>query len=222
VRWEVLEGPGEVAFEDVHAASTAASFSTPGDYVLRLVGDDGQLWLSDHVSVHVLEPGAAVARAWNFDKPLDKQGWSAAATGTRVMEFKDQPWPCVAQPVDYVGGGQYIVAIEQSGEAHLLSPPGLGVDLARHKTVRIRMHNHTLAARMRLRFATEGQSGWPDAQVKMFDVVPLDSGLRVYTVDMTGVPGWTGKLHQLRVDFATGEELTGTCRIDHVTIGTLR
>jgi hypothetical protein len=114
------------------------------------------------------------------------------------------------------------VAIEQSGEAHLLSPAGLGVDLKQCDAVRIRMHNHTPAARMRLRFTTEGQGGWPDAQAEAFDVVPLDSGLRVYTVDMTGVPGWTGTLHQLRVDFATGEELTGTCRVDHVTIGTLR
>jgi len=43
-----------------------------------------------------------------------------------------------------------------------------------------------------------------------------DTAPRVYTVDMTNVPGWIGRMKQLRLDLATGATLTGTCRIDYL------
>ena len=40
--WEVLEGAGEVMFDDDSALRTTATFSAAGDYLLRLVADDGE------------------------------------------------------------------------------------------------------------------------------------------------------------------------------------
>ncbi len=58
--WSKVSGPGTVAFADGSAASTTATFSAAGSYVLRLTGDDGALTVSDDVTVIVSDPGAAV------------------------------------------------------------------------------------------------------------------------------------------------------------------
>jgi hypothetical protein len=218
-RWEVLEGPGSVAFQDAGKPATPATFSAPGDYVLRLVADDGELWLSDMVVVHILPPGKQVVRAWEFNTPLDKEGWSEVDTGTRLMHWKNANWPTKSHPVKYVAGGNYIVSLENATDAHLLSAANLMVPLTGKPSLLIRFQNHTPATRMRFRFTTEAQPDWREANGKSFAVVANDNAPRQYVVDMADVPGWQGTLKQLRFDFATGKPLTGTCRIDYIWVG---
>ena len=55
--WSTVSGPGTVTFADATAASTTASFSVAGDYLLRLTGSDGELSSSDTVSVTVSPSG---------------------------------------------------------------------------------------------------------------------------------------------------------------------
>lgn len=220
VRWEVLEGAGTVTFQDATSPATEATFSAPGDYLLRLVADDGELWLSDMTTVHILPPGASVAKAWEFNKPLDKEGWSEANLGTQARQWSNQQWPTTSDPVKYVAGGYYLVAIENSPDACLLSADDLAVDVSRSKRLTIRFQNHTPATHMRFRFTTATNPAWQEAGGKTFEVVPNDSGPRVYTVDMSDVPGWSGRLKQLRLDLSDGVSLTGTCRIDYIWIGT--
>ena len=217
VRWEVLEGPTAVVFDNEASPTTAATFASPGDYLLRLVGDDGELWLSDRVAVHVLARGVTVVKAWEFNRQLDKEGWTEADLGTRERKEGSESWQ-VSKPVKYVSGGYYIVAVEDSTDAHLLSPDDLAVDLTKHKTISIRFQNHTPAARMRFKFTTRADAAWDDANSKSFDVIANDNGPREYAVDMSTVPGWTGRLKQLRLGLATGKPLTGTCRIDYIRI----
>jgi hypothetical protein len=218
VRWEVLEGPGTVTFEDADSPETGAAFSAPGDYLLRLVADDGELWLSDMATVHILPPGASIAKAWEFNKPLDKEGWSEADLGTQFREWKHQTWSTTSDPVKYVAGGYYLVAVESSASAHLLSGDDLDVDLSGTKSLRIRLQNHTPATHMRVRFTTAESPEWQDANSKSFEVFPDDTGPRVYTVDMGDVPGWSGRLRQLRLDLSDGAEVTGTCRTDYIWV----
>ena len=217
--WEVLEGPGAVTFRDPADPATAATFAAPGDYLLRLVADDGELWTGDLAAVHILEPGLSVTRAWEFDTPLDKEGWTEADLGTQTREWTGQRWPCKSHPVKYVGGGYYIVAVEDSREAHLLSAENLGIDLARADTAVIRMQNHTPAQRMRLAFTTEADPNWDEAKSATFAVTPGDTEPREYRIDLPAVPGRSGRLKQLRLDLATGEPLTGACRIDSIWLG---
>jgi RHS repeat-associated protein len=54
VAWSKLSGPGTVVFSKVNAVATAASFSTAGDYVLRLTASDSVLTSADDVAVTVL------------------------------------------------------------------------------------------------------------------------------------------------------------------------
>ena len=58
--WSKLSGPGSVSFGDAAALTTAAGFSMPGAYVLRLSGNDGAVTSVDDVAVTVQSaPGAS-------------------------------------------------------------------------------------------------------------------------------------------------------------------
>ncbi|HEY9284585.1 MAG TPA: RHS repeat-associated core domain-containing protein [Pyrinomonadaceae bacterium] len=54
--WGKVSGPGSVSFGDASDARTAAVFSEPGTYVLRLTADDSQLSRSDDVVVNINSP----------------------------------------------------------------------------------------------------------------------------------------------------------------------
>ena len=217
--WEVLEGPGRVAFDDAHSPATAVSFDMPGDYLLRLVAHDGELWTSDMVVVHVLPAGTSVAVAWEFNKNLDKEGWTEVDLGTGVKQWTDQHWPTTSHPVKLVAGGYYVLAIENSSDAHLLSADHLGIELAGKQAITIRFQNHTPAMEMRLKFTTETDPVWDDAKSLVFTVVANDNDCRTYSLDLSAVSAWKGRLRQLRLDLATGKPLTGTCRLDYLWIG---
>ncbi len=219
IAWEVLEGPGKVAFDDAHTPATIATFDTPGDYLLRLVAHDGELWLSDTVVVHILPAGTSVAAAWEFNTNLDKEGWTEVNPGTRVQTWPDPHWPTTSHPVKHVAGGYYVLAIEDSSNAHLLSADHLGIDLAGKEAITIRFQNHTPATEMRLQFTTEADPVWNDAKSRAFAVVANDNESRTYSLDLSAVPTWKGRLRQLRLDLATGKPLTGTCRFDYIWIG---
>ncbi len=57
VTWSKVSGPGTVTFADANAASTTASFSVDGTYVLRLTASDGDLSSSDDLTVTVHPAG---------------------------------------------------------------------------------------------------------------------------------------------------------------------
>ena len=218
----MLEGPGAVTFQNPNSVKCDAIFAQPGDYLLRLVGDDSELWTSDTVTVHILPPGVTVAKAWEFDAPLDKEGWTEADLGTCIREEKLLQRSYKSYPVNYVAGGYYIVALESAPAARLLSADHLDVAIDRHKTVRLRLQNHTTAERMTLRFVTRADGMWDDAKSRTFAVVPNDGSPRDYSVDMSALPGWTGHLRQLRLDLTDGAPTTGTCRFDYIRIDNSR
>jgi hypothetical protein len=74
---------------------------------------------------------------------------------------------------------------------------------------------------MCFRFTTDRDAVWDNSKSRSFDVVANDNGPREYTVEMSAVSGWKGRLRQLRLDLATGQTLTGTCRFDYIWIGHL-
>ena len=53
-QWSTVSGPGAVTFGNASAAATTASFSAPGDYVLRLRATDSSLAAAAETTVHVL------------------------------------------------------------------------------------------------------------------------------------------------------------------------
>ncbi|WP_158544439.1 PKD domain-containing protein [Blastococcus sp. TBT05-19] len=71
-RWTQLSGPGTATFADASAASTTATFSAAGTYVLRLTADDGELTGTDDLTVDVVEPPvvAPVPVSGSVDVPV--------------------------------------------------------------------------------------------------------------------------------------------------------
>jgi len=216
IEWEVLEGSGLVKFSDASAAKTTATFSTPGEYMLRLKGHDGELFASDILYVAVLAPGTSMVKGWEFNGTLDKEGWTEKSLG-------DTGWPdptnnkFKSEPVKYVAGGYYIVVVKDTAEAKVVSPK-LGTVAKKGDFLEIRMQNHTSAKQIRLRFTTTTQQKWNNTKSVVFDVVPNDMQMRVYRVDMSKVAGWKGTIDQLRLEPGAGKVVTGTMRVDYVRL----
>ena len=59
--WSKQSGPGDVLFENAAAVETIASFTSPGNYVLKLTADDGRLRGEGTLNVNVVAPPPAVA-----------------------------------------------------------------------------------------------------------------------------------------------------------------
>lgn len=76
VTWSKESGQGDVAFADVHAATTTAEFSAAGEYVVKLTAQDGQLQGSDTVRVAVVPPppaahlSAIAMKPYKINSPL--------------------------------------------------------------------------------------------------------------------------------------------------------
>ena len=57
--WSKQSGPGDTVFENSASVKTAATFSVPGDYVLKLTANDGRLHGEDTLHVTVVPPPPA-------------------------------------------------------------------------------------------------------------------------------------------------------------------
>ena len=57
--WSKQSGPGDVAFENAKSLETTATFSAPGDYVLKMTATSGSLRSEDTLHVHVVPPPPA-------------------------------------------------------------------------------------------------------------------------------------------------------------------
>src|SRR5207244_1007956 len=56
ITWSKVSGPGTVTFNNASAASTTASFSTSGTYVLRLTANDTEFTISDDPTRRSIHP----------------------------------------------------------------------------------------------------------------------------------------------------------------------
>ena len=76
--WSLVSGPAPVTFADASSPVTAAVFTAPGTYVLRLAATDGYLTVADQASITIdAEPslaGANLAIALASPGPIDTGG----------------------------------------------------------------------------------------------------------------------------------------------------
>ena len=82
--WSVASGPGDAVWQDDTSASTTVSFVEPGNYVLRMTADDGQLTSNDELTVQVQsEPlvDDGLVGAWQMDSPSGSQVLDASGLG---------------------------------------------------------------------------------------------------------------------------------------------
>src|SRR6266568_4802501 len=76
ITWSKESGPGSVTFADSKAPITTATFSKPGDYVLKLTADNGQTTSTSTLTVKVDTPpparqlDAVYTKNFKLDSPL--------------------------------------------------------------------------------------------------------------------------------------------------------
>ena len=81
VKWSKTSGPGKVTFADAQAAVTTATFSAPGDYVLKLTAGKGELSASSTLRVRAENPPPAQRLDVVYTKNyrIDSALWNARA-----------------------------------------------------------------------------------------------------------------------------------------------
>src|SRR5262245_28414712 len=67
--WSKVSGPGNVTFVDPRAAVTTATFSAPGDYVLKVIASNGSATAESTLTVKVEPPPPATPLAPVFTSP---------------------------------------------------------------------------------------------------------------------------------------------------------
>jgi hypothetical protein len=87
--WTKVSGPGSVAFGDATRATTTATFTANGTYVLRLTGSDGSLTSTSDVTITI---GAAPASCdLNGDGTVDNNDvalWITMALGIIPVDLR--------------------------------------------------------------------------------------------------------------------------------------
>jgi hypothetical protein len=93
ISWSKVTGPGTVVFAPVNALVTSASFSAPGQYLLRVSASDGAIVVSDELSVAVYPvPGSGSGlRGQYFNDPGDGTHFIASVL-TRIDPAIDFDW----------------------------------------------------------------------------------------------------------------------------------
>lgn len=84
--WSKASGPGGVQFADAKAAITTATFSAPGDYVLKLSADNGEAKSAStlHVSVEQAPPARQLEAVYTRNFKIDSKFWNARAKALMV------------------------------------------------------------------------------------------------------------------------------------------
>jgi RHS repeat-associated protein len=86
--WQMLEGPGQVVFADAGSTTTAATFSAPGTYTLRLSANDTEFIASDTLVVEVFPENQPPTVNAGADQTIRLPA-AAALQGTAA----DDGWP---------------------------------------------------------------------------------------------------------------------------------
>ncbi len=86
VTWSQVSGPGTATFANANAASTTATFSAAGSYLLRLTASDSQLSSSDELQITVNAAGSA---SLNVRVAAGSDDAEESATGSMSLTSSD-------------------------------------------------------------------------------------------------------------------------------------
>jgi uncharacterized protein YjiK len=92
--WSKVSGPGVVTFDNANSVDTAANFSLPGNYVLRLTASDGQASNSDTVTIKVTVVNQPPIVNAGADQTIEM-----GTLATMAAQVTDDGWPNPPQQV---------------------------------------------------------------------------------------------------------------------------
>jgi len=103
ITWSKTSGPGTVTFDSPDQPITTAAFSAPGDYLLRLTADDGELQNYDEINVTVVAPSVLLEAKIYLEGPYEVNGDSMR---TDLWNDNDiplvSPYPEASRTVDSI------------------------------------------------------------------------------------------------------------------------
>ena len=115
-----------------------------------------------------------------------------------------------------VSDGILTLTIE-GGDPFMTSQSGLNINAEDNWEILLRMKNNTPDTTGQVYFITTTDHGWRQEMSRSFKVVPEDSILRDYVIDMSQVLSWKGFIEQFRLDPVASAN-SGTVEIDHIII----
>ena len=109
-----------------------------------------------------------------------------------------------------------VLQLNVTGHDPFMHSPTLTMDALEHKLSYLEMRNNSDDISGQVYF-TSNTGGWSQELSRSFDIVPNDTIIREYAIDMTIVPSWTGTITQVRMDpLATVS--SGSIEIDYIRI----
>lgn len=132
--WSQVSGPGTITFGDASIASTTASFSAAGVYVLRLTANDSQRSSSADVTVTVNKTGQSISFTSIAPAGATVGGatYSVAATATSGLAVSfaidaaaSTVCTIAGSIVSFVGPGTCVINANQTGDATFSAAPQL-------------------------------------------------------------------------------------------------
>jgi len=115
-----------------------------------------------------------------------------------------------------VSDGILTLTIE-GGDPFMTSQSGLNINAEDNWEILLRMKNNTPDTTGQVYFITTTDHGWRQEMSRSFKVVPEDSILRDYVIDMSQVLSWKGFIEQIRLD-PLASASSGTVEIDHIIV----
>jgi hypothetical protein len=207
-QWMQVFGPGTMTFGAANAASTPATFSAPGTYLVRVTVSDGQFSASDQIVVNIGATNALVPADWlsaDIGPPtlrgysgMSGSNWVAAAAGTGYTNDSDRAH-AVTRPI--TGDGS-IVARVVSVSGPSASEAGVSVRDSMHRYARRAALVYTASSRT-LRFRPRITNHTFDTSTSVANLnLPLwlklervetnDTVSAFYATNNAGAPGpWT-------------------------------
>lgn len=140
-----------------------------------------------------------LTQAWEYES--DVEGWAAVND---------------VQGFNWVSGGCTYGTISGSNP-YIASSYGLETEINGQNFIKIRIKNNTDSPVAHLYFITEADGSWNSTKRKVFYINTQDTNYTEYTLDMSKILGWNGKLIQLRLDPGVGAT-NGDFSLDYVRI----
>ncbi len=147
-----------------------------------------------------LDASSDSSLVWKFDVDGQSEGWSHQNS---------------LDPLSVSSG---VLTATITGNDPYMHSPSFSLDASNYNKVRVVLQNNTSDLLAEILWTTS-LGGWSVNRSTTFNIVPNDSILREYIIDLSGEPEWTGTITQLRIDPVTSET-TGT--VDFDLIGVFR
>lgn len=139
---------------------------------------------------------------------------------TQSWEFATgaEGWTSVSGTSVSPSGGYLDVALTGAADPSIKSADNLILNVTHSAVLKIKFKNNTSDTNAKVYFTTTTDTGFDEWKVKSFNVNANDPNYTEYTVDMSGVYGWVGKLRQIRLDLSNGAATSGSWSIDYVRL----